>query len=573
MDHDGKVIESGPERQLLRVEETKQWFLQTTEEFAKNQEKFDLGKEFAKTRKNRTPVVLLTIVGTCLAFGGFAWGAISYFDTNNKIVVQSKEFDDLNQRDMLDAVARVEADQVFAQTQLKQLDVDRASALQKVASDHADGVSMARTRYLDASVLQNQIRLLDDQLAATRAKIIKDFTTQAQPLQARLQEIQAQMTAFDPQQLAGAKAHAVVLNSERKLYDMEKDRFTKAYEDQIARLIADNNQRLGQKDSFIIALEKQAKETLVSEQNRITALYNPSFNDVASQVLLAREVDDQRLASYVAHIPQTYQKESLVSAADLERLNRRLAELRDISNLLVKTPYLNSVPPILRQLQYRSLEAVDQTVSYFDAFWQTILAREATIREREATIRERDATIVARETTIKERDATIATREATIKERDATIADQGTQIAALNTSLSASDAELIQTRSTNNETLAHSLFAYDQILAQTNQQAIVVDPRGTSPIVYVKADSNFTSEQEVVVLRNGTELIGEYTLSGAGLLRSLVPAKATGTPAAGGSNAKNAPKVPAVNDWVLRKEDHNVSGNTRPSATVSSGRR
>ncbi len=487
------------EANLILAEKAKRWFLSVAEDFRTAQEKYDLEREFAATKKNRRPWVFLTVLATCVVFVGLAWGLVSTYErTNNTIQISSREFDDIAQRDLLDSAKNIEAERDFVTTTLAQLETDRQSALDKTKSDFEDQMVLARTMNLKAEALEK--RKVDSEAKRDRAvaQVNARFEKDAAPVRTSLAEIEGRLAQFNPAQLESARKQEVILNSERKVYDLEKAQFRDAYEAQIKRLIADNSQRIQQKDLFIGSLEKQAHDTLVAEQIRLTKLYNPTFDSGPAVNLLSREVDETRLATPGAHVPQVYLESAILKADNVDQLNRRIVELKGLLSLMENTPYINSVPGVIRQVYARALELVDLNVSYFDPFYQVIQQKSAIIAERDKTIESLNS---------------LNARNQFFLGVETDILGKGWEA----NSVSAKQESLIIGRGT-----------------------------GGTLVAYVRPQAEWPQDQRVYVVQGGTEVLGEFEVSGDGILRTL---QYVGT-------ADNSPAVASIkaNDWVVRKD-------------------
>ena len=362
----------------------------------------------------------------------------------------------------------------------------------------------------------------------------------------------------------------MILNSERKVYDLEKARFKEIFEKRIEQMASENAARLAQKDQFIKDLEKRANETLTAEQVRLLKLYNPTFLDADSQALMTRTVDETRLSSPSARVPRPYLDYGILASSNVDILNRRLAELRSLVALLEGTPYQNSVPAVIRQLLARSLELVDLSISYYDPFFQVIKKRDTTVAERDATIAEQKATIASRDNTISEQEATIAEREAKIVEQLESLNRFQTQLAGLNTELDAlkTQFESINTQlataktsaEMNTRALTRLVLSFEATTVKTKQEAVVVEAGLPAAItIYVRPGIVFAPNQRVYVVRNGSDLLGEFDVTGEGLLRTIRPVATTST--------AKAPVI-NVNDWVVRKELY-VKSTMYPKAPVN----
>ena len=167
--------ENADDKNLILVEKAKRWFLEVAEGFRKSQEKYNLEREFAATKKNRRPWVLLSVLGSSLLFTGLAWLLVSTYEReNNNVKINSKEFDDIAQRDLLNEAKDIEAELDFALTALAQQQAQLESDIAKVKSVFEDQLTLARTSNLKADALSARSAVLeaarDREISLVRSK-------------------------------------------------------------------------------------------------------------------------------------------------------------------------------------------------------------------------------------------------------------------------------------------------------------------------------------------------------------------------------------------------------------------
>jgi hypothetical protein len=562
MDDERKVnpAEGEGERALEGIERSKAWFLRAAlEEYRSAQAQYSLNDEFAKTRKNRSLVVVLAVAGTCLAFGLFAFFFNGYLETkNNTVQVNTKEFEDINLRELLDKAKKLESDLEYSQTNLAKLENEQLLAGDRVRSESADRLTMFRSTNPGEAGLEAENAAEARRLASAIAGVEADFTARKQPVNEWIALLQSQLAAIDARKLEVARKQEVILNNERKVYDVERQRVQSLLQDQLRQTVADYEGRLKQRERFTQDLEASAHATLVKEQERLKLLYNPLWTEESAVRLLTSPQDQNRQGAWVAQIPDTYRE--VVSQARLAALNQELAEYRGVMGLLGQVPWANSMPLALAQLQSRALALTDAAVAIFDDFWKVVRSREATIREREVTIRERETTIAEREATIREREAVIAQRDATIQEREREIANRDETIKArqdevlgLRGDLQARDAAIAAAGGRYQDLLA----SFDRAARANRLDGVVVDPGTGVLVAWLRPDGAPAVGKRYYALHGANEVLGEYELTETGALSQLKPAAGPLPPAAG----QKAPARPAFSgkaaltmDWLVAVE-------------------
>ena len=237
MDNDGKMNPKPADEATGTdlVEQTKAYFLQVAmDEFRTAQERYNLNDEFAKTKRNRNFVVLLVVSATIIGFGLFAFLFNNHVETqSNKVSISTQEFDDINLRDLLDKAKVLESDLALRQAELKNLSDNTA----------------------DLQVKKEEL----DRKLNTRIQAIQQAAAEAEkPIQAAITQLKAELATFDSRKLEVAKKQEVVLNNERRVYDIERERMQTLLENQIAKLSADYDAQIKRRDAFIKDLETPA---------------------------------------------------------------------------------------------------------------------------------------------------------------------------------------------------------------------------------------------------------------------------------------------------------------------------
>lgn len=447
-------VKAGEEgRHLDLVEQTKAYFLRSIlEDFKETQLKYDLNEEFAKTKRNRSFIVVGTISAVVIAFVGFAFLMNSYIEQrDNAIKIASTTFDDVTLRDLLDKAKNIETQLTQARADLAALTSARDLDLKRAQGEADQQSALLRSRNPTADELTRRQDQINRQLASSQASIRKSYEEKTQKALYDIGTLQTELGTFDPKKLELARQQEVIINNERQLYDLERDRLATSYEDRITNLTGSYESRINKQESFIKQLETSFNDTLKRELDKLTTLYNPTYTDASSQRLLSKGVDTTRPRNLFV-VPREYLRENLVTQDDLDFMNRSLSDYNELIALLKKVPYQGSIPGILDQLQTRSFDSVDGAVKPYNKFWQTIVG----LRDNVSSLRQ--------------------------------------QVSDLNSK----NGEL-QTRAKVSDQLS---FAMEQYATKMGVDAFVVDGRDpNSVILYVRNPSSFEAKQRALIVR------------------------------------------------------------------------
>lgn len=356
------------------IEQAKAFFLRVViDDFKTAQAQYDLNDEFAKTKRNRNLFVLLIILLTTVVFISFAFVLNNYYEkANNVVTIRSAEFDDINLRDLLDKAKKLEADIGFTKLQIQTLQDARNADIARATITRDDALTMLRSRNPSEEDLTNQTAQIESGYQSQLRRIGGAYSKQIKSFETEVSAAQAQLASFDSGKLELAKQQEVVLNNERRIYDLERDRIQIELEGNIKRLTNDYESRLRKRNQFLKDLESSFNQTLSIEHNNLIDLYNPKWVDDRSAALLSEPLNAKRLESFRASIPKRYIASDGISQNIVDSINKQLNDYHYLISLLSKVPYSNSVPPALFQLQYRTLEILDLSTSAYDVLWQSI---------------------------------------------------------------------------------------------------------------------------------------------------------------------------------------------------------
>jgi hypothetical protein len=387
MDHDQQVTDL--------VQTTRDRFLnQPLNPDDREKDAFDLDAEFAKSAKNRSLVIPLAVFAFLLVLGTGAYVASLFTDSaSQKASVSIGSFEDLKLKEIFDTARKNKADLEAVQSQMDeatQASAAKVTALQQAGKAKAD-IAAVNDPAKAQAILDDTAR----QVAAEKAALAKVLA----PLKDQAAQVQKKIDSYDSRIGDLNKKNQQVLDSQQRLFDLEKQKLTKDYE---ARLQAASDDKAAtvaqltkQRDDLVSALKAKQADDI----RKLILKYNPVISDPLLAAQLAKDgtsaadygpvVFPDRIASHNL-VPADLQTDF---AARVDRTRQLLAKLRSI-------PYENSVPPLLNTLD----KAIAASLVGFQGYLTPLAAHmtelDGVIADRDATIASLQATIVAREATI-----------------------------------------------------------------------------------------------------------------------------------------------------------------------------
>ena len=203
-----------------------------------NSDSYDLEKEYAKTKKNKSPFSTLLLAGSMLVVFLLAWGITAYINSKNQeITVNLAEFEGLNVKNLLDSVSKVQANYDTAMKNRTNIISDRDIALKNAKEKRDSELFLIESLSLDdkAEIQSRQAAVLEE-YENTVAQIKQVYDPQILAADTELAEYKKQLDEYDTAKLEAARQQEQALDSERRVHRLEMDKLAKEYENRIAVL-------------------------------------------------------------------------------------------------------------------------------------------------------------------------------------------------------------------------------------------------------------------------------------------------------------------------------------------------
>jgi phage host-nuclease inhibitor protein Gam len=327
---------------------------------------YDLISEFQKTKKNRSPVVPLTLAVIVLVVGLGSWGITRIIDQRTKqITVDIKNFEDLNLRDLLDSAKRYNDDLDRVARELSVLQADMQNEIASVENKRKSDTDLLVAMNLAPTERDARQKTIDGEAKQATAAIQKRYASKIEAKRQEIAALQEKLAAYDTKSMDQAKKQQEALDNQQKIYEMEKQKLNDFYTARIASLEksitqekANSNKRL---QDALDQLTKKHQQDLAD----LTARYNPTW--------AADDGINGPIASYgnpppPSSYPLVIKSLPPYSPVDRQTVQRALGVANDIHSLVSKlqsVPYINSIPP--------TLGAIDSALSLFGAQYLSLL--------------------------------------------------------------------------------------------------------------------------------------------------------------------------------------------------------
>lgn len=389
------------------VERSKMVFLrEIVNEFKRRQQQYDLDVEFAKTRKNRSVAIPLTIVILVLVFGVVVAGVTRYIQSSSLAIrVDIDDFADVNLRDILDEAQRLQNQLDVVQRELRELQEERDTQVRQIERARDRDIGLLAEAGLTAAERTAREQSIRSEAAQSMESILAEVEPRIAELQERIADLQERIAQYDSRQLEQAREQEEILNNQQRLFDLEMAEVRDRYERQIARLTTDYEREIEELERFQAEFERTIRARHAEEIARmrdrhaaeiagLTLRFNPVLDDEPLAPLLTAPA---RPGAVAFAGPGPYrallQAEGAASATEYQRLQGQYREFMELLARLRAIPYENSVPAALDQLDLRARDLVRA----YDSMWRTL---GDSVQDRDSTIARRDQMIQDQSDTI-----------------------------------------------------------------------------------------------------------------------------------------------------------------------------
>lgn len=346
MDNDFKVIISKPEVELFLNQNL----------FPKNEKSsstYNLEEEYAKTKNNRSFKIWLILGATILATLLAVLGTNLFVKIqNSKIAVSVEEFEELNLKALLDSVSRVENELNLTLERKKKLDAKFEEDIHNAEQQRDNDLYTLQSLNLSRSEYSKQAKIITDQCKRSISLINLNYEKDSAEVNARIEELSSQLAAMDSANIEQAQKFQNEFDSQRQLFELEKESLIKNYEQQLS----DMKKQIAQKEELAIKERKRAIDTVA---NRYKAEINRLNNRIAElDPVLTDPLADSII--YEASILKNKEPKSLISQLDRKKLTESdLYLINSIGKKNENLAYLN--------MQIFALPMANSISRYLDA--------------------------------------------------------------------------------------------------------------------------------------------------------------------------------------------------------------
>ena len=294
---------------------------------------YDLEKEYAKTKKNKFFKNYIIAAATVLVIIGISLGITSYIDHKySTIEVDIDVFEDLNLKNLLNMVGQVQNNLASVRNEKRSLEANMANEINNVDLKlEAEKALILKKRILPTEK-QKQIAQAEQNALNEKEKIRREYESKIAPLRITISDLEEELAKYESSNLEKAQEQKNILDSERQLFDLEKQ----AQKNEYDAVIEDLRERLVRQQEQAVIDQKRAVELAIKEyQERIEELDPVVPNEnVAEATLLDSGMEGiKTISDYVKSVP--YENNLGEYVVSMEKIAKsRISELEKVGSLV-----------------------------------------------------------------------------------------------------------------------------------------------------------------------------------------------------------------------------------------------
>lgn len=360
MDNDNKINISKPEVKLFLGDKIVPADLSSTSTY-------DIEKEFEKAKANRSYKVMLILVGMGIFVVLFSIFFSKYVKVQNeKMKVSVESFDDLNLRRLLDSVSRIENEISLAMAEKKQIDDTYKESIS--SAEQFRDADLHTLQYMNLSKYEfsKQRQAIIDSCEHKKALIKATYDEDTEYIDAKIKELTDQLAAMDSANLERAQQMQSEIDSQRQVFEIEKQQLVDEYETNIetlkSQLATQKEEAYKERNKAIDTVAARYKKEIASLKATIASL-DPVLSDAKAAAIVdeANKLENSapQFLSQIAEKFELAENDVLLLAA----IDGKLANFDYLAGVIEAQPHKNSLASFARARNFILHSFADDTAA------------------------------------------------------------------------------------------------------------------------------------------------------------------------------------------------------------------
>lgn len=367
-------------------------FLRDVQHQLARRELYNLDEEFAKTRKNRSPVVLLSVSAFVVVMVAAGIIVTTYIQRRSQNVpVNIAAFQDVNLMSLLDRAKQLNDQLNSADQELSGLKTAQANEIQAAQMSASQQIQLVDNMMIGNAEKQRRIAAIRGNLAGRIGGIDASYAPKIKAAEAAIASINTKLAQYDTTQMQQAKKQEAILNNQQHLFDMQMQKTVSYYQGEIKNLNAQYTSEIDsikQHNTQLVALLNHNHAVEIAD---LIAKYNPTFTEPAILSILNQPIPKDPASPGAAdRFAELAVQSGGLSPAAIGDLQARLSDFSLLLGRLQEIPYQNSIPAALSHLAFLNEQIVSSYRQIGSSLAAVITAQEQRISRQDKTIREYD---------------------------------------------------------------------------------------------------------------------------------------------------------------------------------------
>ena len=249
-----------------------------------SEQAYDIQKEYAKTKKHRSPFTMLMLAGCFLVVFLIAFVMVKTISAHNEeITVSLTEFDDLNLKNLLNTVGAAQTNYDNAVKKRATIEGDMAVKLKAAEDAYTNDIFVIDSMNLRSKkkyeTLASAAKLKYKEAVAA---VHDEYDAQLVQADKEISEYKSQLAEFDNTKVQAAREKEKALDSERRVKELEQKKIKDQYENRIAEL----NKKLSDTQQRNTVEMRNAVSNVSAQYQAEIALLYPTLNDSQADTII-----------------------------------------------------------------------------------------------------------------------------------------------------------------------------------------------------------------------------------------------------------------------------------------------
>ena len=245
---------------------------------------YNIEKEFSETAKHKSPLAMI-LLGICfmVVLSTVVVMSLVIDQKDKDISVEMSVFDDLNLKNLLDTVSKIQDNYDTAVKSRSDLINDREVELRNAESKLNQDKYLIESLKLSDAEEKKRLAKIQDSYNESVKNINNKYEPKIKALESEITSYENQLKEYDASKIQAAQEQERLINSERRVQELERRKLAQQYEDRIAEL-----------EQTIELLRSSSTEDVYRSVSTLSSKYqaeinglDPKLHDIKAEDLIA----------------------------------------------------------------------------------------------------------------------------------------------------------------------------------------------------------------------------------------------------------------------------------------------